>query len=166
MMVSVDDLDRFLIRCLQDDPRATYATIARMTDVSETTVKRRIEALMEGGVITTAVFPNPRLLGYQVQASIGISVELTKVETIAFTVRDFPEVAYVAMALGRYDLLVYVVVPTVSDLTRFMMERIAPIPGIKDTETVITPRVYKAFANWRVPIDGFTPTPPTPDEVY
>src|SRR5690606_10470918 len=102
-MVSINDLDRFLIRCLQDNPRASYATIARMTDVSETTVKRRIEALMEGGVITTAVFPNPRLLGYQVQASIGINADLTEVESIALEIRDFPEVAFAALAIGRYD---------------------------------------------------------------
>lgn len=165
-MVSVDDLDRFLIRCLQDSPRATYATIARQTNVSETTVKRRIESLMEGGVISTNVFPNPRLLGYQVQASIGITADLALAEEIAVTVRDFPEVAYVASALGRYDLLIYVVVPTVNDLTRFMMERLAPIEGIRHTETVLTPRVYKAFANWKVPINGFEPALPPDDDVY
>src|SRR5690606_14998586 len=113
-----------------------------------------------------AVFPNPRLLGYQVQASIGINADLTEVESIALEIRDFPEVAFAALAIGRYDLLIYVVVPTTQALTRFMIDRIAPLQGIRSTETVITPRVYKAFANWRVPIDGFSPTIPTSDDVY
>ncbi len=154
-MISVDKLDYLLIRCLQENPRGSYATIARMTNASETTVKRRVEALIEGGVITTAVFPNPRKLGYQVQAQIGIRAEPNKLEEIALTLRDFPEVAFVALALGRYDLLVYVVVPGMEQLTRFVVGRLSDIPGVISTDTTMTPRIYKAFANWRVPIDDF-----------
>ncbi len=154
-MAMIDDLNLRLIRCLQDDPRASYSTIARLVGVSETTVKRRIDALMESNVISTAVFPNPRRLGFQAQASIGLKTELAQMEAVALALRDLPEVAFVALTLGRYDVMTYVVLPTMDDLVRFIAERIAKIPGVRESETILTPRVYKAFANWRVPIDCF-----------
>ena len=46
-MASVDATDFRLIRCLQENPRASYATIARITGLSETTVRRRVDALIQ-----------------------------------------------------------------------------------------------------------------------
>lgn len=154
-MATVDKLDHLLIHCLQDNPRASYATIARLTNASETTVKRRVEALIESGVITTAVYPNPKKLGYHVQAQVGISTEPHRTEEIAEILQTFPEVAFIALALGRFDLQIYVVVPSMDQLTRFIVERLSAVPGVVGTETTMTPRIYKNFASWRVPIDDF-----------
>ncbi len=163
-MATVDRLDHLLIHCLQDNPRASYATIARLTNASETTVKRRVEALIESGVITTAVYPNPRKLGYHVQAQVGISTEPSRTEEIAEILQTFPEVAFIALALGRFDLQIYVVVPTMDHLTRFIVERLSNVPGVLGTETTMTPRIYKTFANWRVPIDDFIDHPEPHDD--
>lgn len=152
-MESVDLLDLRLIRCLQENPRASYATIARITGVSETTVRRRVEALIEDAVLTPAMLPDLHWLGYRTSAMIGVKTELGQMEKIAEQIRDFPEVTFVGLATGRYDILFFVAQPSLEALTRFMVDRIAPIPGIRETETFVTPRVMKVLGDWRVPID-------------
>lgn len=164
--MAVDETDLRLIRCLQDNPRATYSSISRITDVSETTVKRRIEALFASGVISTAVFPNPRRLGYDTQAIVGLDVDPNKLDDITSALRKMKEVAFVSVTLGRFDVAIYLVVPTMNDLVNVVTKQIAVIPGVLDTDTIISARVSKAFANWRVPLDEINGREVTPDDGY
>lgn len=153
MADSIDLIDLRLIRYLQDHPRASYSMIARETEVSETTVRRRVEQLTESRMITHAVFPNVYRLGYRTRATIALKTDLNRMVEIAKTIRDMPEVAFVSLTTGRWDLTFFVVLPSLDELIRFMVERIAPIEGILASETFVTPRVLKVFADWRVPVD-------------
>ena len=154
MANSIDRVDLRLIRYLQDHPRASYSMVARETGVSETTVRRRVEQLTESRVITHAVIPNIYRLGYRTRATIALKVELGRMVEIAETIRAMPEVAFVSLTTGRWDLTFFVVLPSLDALMHFMIERISPIPGIRESETLVTPRVLKVFADWRVPVDA------------
>lgn len=153
MADSIDLVDLRLIRYLQDHPRASYSMISRETGVSESTVRRRIEQLTETRMITSAVIPNVYRLGYRARATVALRVELGQMMQIAETLRMMPEVGFVSITTGRWDLTFFVILPSLESLTDFMIERIAPIPGIRDSETLVTPRVLKVFADWRVPVD-------------
>jgi Lrp/AsnC family transcriptional regulator, regulator for asnA, asnC and gidA len=135
-----------------------------MTGVSETTVKRRIEALFAKGVITTAVFPNPRRLGYETQAIVGLEVDAKQLDQITTTLRKMDEVAFVSVTLGRYDVVIYLVVPSMEELVQIVTRKIAVIPGINGTETIVSASVTKAFANWRIPLDALDPDASDQDE--
>ncbi|MDQ2787731.1 MAG: Lrp/AsnC family transcriptional regulator [Chloroflexota bacterium] len=150
-MESVDDIDLQLIRCLQEDPRAAYAKIARTVNVSETTVRRRVDGLLASRAITLAMLPDLYTLGYRASAMVGVKADLARVMAIADTIRSFPEVTMVALILGRYDILFFVAERSLDDLTRFMTEQIAPIRGIRSTETLVAPRVLKVLGDWRIP---------------
>lgn len=152
-MNSISSIDLELIRCLQDNPRASYAQISRITGVSETTTRRRIDALIESHVITPSIQPNLHLLGYQTSAMVGLKTELDQMDAIARKIRDFPEVTFVGLTTGRFDVMFFVAQSSLAALTDFMVERIAPIDGIKQTETLVTPRVLKVLGDWRVPVD-------------
>ncbi len=163
-MQLVDEVDLRLIRCLQDNPRAPYSSISRLTGVSETTVKRRVDSLIESRVITTAVFPNPRKLGYDLQASVDVKVEPGYAESVALALREMPEIAFVAITLGRYDVRTYVVTQSMRALTELVTDQIAQLPGVRETETNVSARVFKAFANWRVPLDQLEQNSASRDE--
>lgn len=120
--------------------------------------------MIDSRVITTAVFPNPRKLGYDVQASIGISVEPGYVESVAHTLRDMHEIAFVSLMLGRVDLLIYAVTPSMREMTELVTQKVAVIPGVRETETSVSAHVFKAFANWRVPLDELNRTNHESDE--
>lgn len=153
MADSIDMVDLTLIRYLQDHPRASYSMISRETGVGESTVRRRIEQLTESRIITNAVIPNVYRLGYRTRATVALRVELGQVMHVAEAIRVLPEVGFVSVTTGRWDLTFFVILPSLESLTDFMVQRIAPIPGIKDSETLVTPRVLKVFADWRVPVE-------------
>ena len=47
--LTLDDLDRHIMKLLRHDGRLTYAEIARTVGVSEPTVRKRIDRLMNQG---------------------------------------------------------------------------------------------------------------------
>lgn len=152
-MESVDKIDLRIIRCMQDNPRAPYSTIARLIGVSETTIKRRIDDLIENRVMQPVIVPNMYRLGYRTRARLGFKVELDRMLEVAEALRDFPETTGVEISMGRFNVTCFVVMQSQEALTRFLVERIAPIKGIRDHEVMVVPRVLKVFADWRVPDD-------------
>jgi Lrp/AsnC family transcriptional regulator for asnA, asnC and gidA len=156
MAVSIDRLDLRLIRCLQDNPRAPYSTIARLVGVSETTVKRRVDDLIANRIIQPAMIPNMYRLGYRTRARIGLKVELDRMMEVAEVLRRFPETTGVETTVGRFHITCFVVMQSLDALTRFMVERVAPIEGVRDVEVMIVPRVLKVFADWRLPDEALT----------
>ncbi len=147
----IDEVDRRLIRCMLDSPRASYAELARATGVGETTARRRVEALIAMKVITPAVIPDVRQLGYNAMAIVGINVDLNHVYEVAETIRDFKEITSLHLTMGRYDLMATVAASSLEDLTRFLVEKVAPLPGIRDTESFVSTRALKILRDWRLP---------------
>jgi len=149
----VDLVDLRLIRHLQDEPRASYATLARVVAVSEATAKRRIETLIENGVITPAMIPDLYRLGYGASALLGITIDLTELDAVADRLCIFHETAMVVGTMGKFDIVVFVATQSVEQLMRFVTERVAPIPGVRSVETLVAPRLFKLSRDWRIPIE-------------
>jgi Lrp/AsnC family transcriptional regulator for asnA, asnC and gidA len=157
MAQHLDNLDCWLVRYLQDNPRATYATIARETDASESTIKRRVEALIERGVVTPAMLPDIFQLGYETSAFVGLSVDLSQLDVIAAELARLPETTMVAETMGRYDLIVFVAESSIQSLRHLVSGKIAAIPGIRETETFVTPALHKSVREWRLAVTDRPP---------
>ncbi len=149
----VDSIDLKLIRILQEHPRASYAEIARLSEMNESTTRRRVEGLFASGVITPAVIPNIRELGFDVVILIGIKVELTQIDMVAETLRSFPEITMLLVTLGRYDIFIAVAFRSVNEVHDFIVNRVALLPGVKDTEAFVSTSTLKILRDWRVPIE-------------
>jgi Lrp/AsnC family transcriptional regulator, regulator for asnA, asnC and gidA len=149
----VDEIDRQIIRCMQDDPRASYASIARQVDVSETTVRRRVATLTETKMIKLAILPDTIPLGYTVQAYVGLKTEPRSTNEIAAALSDISDVMLVALVHGRWDILIYCAAPTIEVLNRFLSEHVAPMPGVREMEVLHAATFMKMFSEWRLPLD-------------
>jgi Lrp/AsnC family transcriptional regulator, regulator for asnA, asnC and gidA len=160
----IDDIDARIITFMQTDPRASYATIGRAIGVSETTVKRRLEALLADKVISPAIIIDPRLLGYGATAILLLKVEPRHINDVAERLCTLPEVGYLALAVGHYDIMMYVIQRTVADMNEFITGRIAQLPGVTAVESVLTPRFLKVFAGWRGLLDEAQQAPSLPSE--
>jgi Lrp/AsnC family transcriptional regulator for asnA, asnC and gidA len=147
----VDSTDLKLIRILQDHPRASYAEIARLAGMNESTTRRRVESLFASGVVTPAVIPNIRELGFEAVILMGIKVELKQLDEVAETLRSFPEVTMLLVTLGRYDIFISVAFRAVNEVHDFIVNRIALLPGVKDTEAFVSMSSLKILRDWRVP---------------
>jgi DNA-binding Lrp family transcriptional regulator len=153
----LDPTDLQLIRLLQEQPRASHAELARLTGISISTVRRRVEALLQSGAISYSVYPNVWRIGYRAVSLIGINADYTRVEEIASQLRNMEEITLVLISLGRYDIFAGLALQQVEDIYPFLKERVATIEGVRDFETFVAGAVVKEFREWRIPqgdIDG------------
>ena len=62
---SLDHTDREILRFLRIDGRTSNVNIARQLGVTETTVRKRIAALLSDGLVEIVAVPTPKLAGLQ-----------------------------------------------------------------------------------------------------
>jgi DNA-binding Lrp family transcriptional regulator len=106
MAAGMDDLDREIVSILREDARTPYTEIAEEVDISEGTVRNRVERLLESGVIER--FTVATRTG-NVKAMIEIRVDVN-VDTAAVAERivEWEEVDFVWQVSGEEDVVVVV----------------------------------------------------------
>ena len=87
----MDELDRNIISILERNGRASNARIARDVGVSEGTVRRRLKRLINEQIINVIALPDPRKLGYNSEALIGVQVDPDKVDEVFGSLTNMPE---------------------------------------------------------------------------
>ena len=144
----MDDLDGRLLALLTEDGRMPSAQLARIVGASERTVANRVNRLISSGAISIVGVISYEFFGYEVMADILCEVEPRNLDLIARQVAEFPEVSYVAMSFGDRDLSIQAVAKSTAQLYEFVTEKLARVPGIERTRTVIVPKVVKDFHEW------------------
>lgn len=150
-MYHLDRLDHRLVLLLQQDGRATYAELARAVNVSEATVRRRLERLIEEQVIEVVACVRPQKVGLKAEAFVYLRTDLDKLVQIGQQLTIMPQVREVVYTSGSYDLVVRLVLPSGEDLLPFLTQQIASIPGIRATQTSYVLEVKKCLQDWQLP---------------
>jgi Lrp/AsnC family transcriptional regulator, regulator for asnA, asnC and gidA len=144
----VSALDKRIIEHLQQDGRRPFTQIAADLGVSEAAVRARTNRLVARGIIQIVGVTDPLKLGFQQMAMVGIRCERDRLIEVAETVGSFPEVDYVVITAGTYDVLIEVVCEDNAALLDFLAERLRAIEGVLDTETFVYLRMVKQTYQW------------------
>jgi len=154
----LDEIDIQILQTLQRDGRTPFTTIAKQTNVSESTIRTRYANLVEQGIVNTVSIVDPFALGFQAPAIIGVKTQPGKTDEVGRVISKFPEVSYQVMTLGFYDLLLEVFCKDLAHLTRFITVDLQNIPGIRSTETLSIAKIYKLSWHWTPQYDSDTKT--------
>jgi len=149
----MDEVDRLILQTLQEDGRTPFTEIARQAGVSETTIRSRYRNLIEQGVIRTVGVVDPYALGLEAPAIIAVSVEPGMADRVAKKILKIPEISYLVMTLGTWDLIVETFCRDLSHLTSLITEQIQLIPGVCSTQTLMIARTYKLSYGWSLAPD-------------
>jgi Lrp/AsnC family transcriptional regulator for asnA, asnC and gidA len=146
----LDDTAKRIIAELQQDGRRSYASIAASVGLSESAVRARVQRLLDAGVMQVVAVTDPMQLGFPRQALIGIEVagDLT---SVADSLAAMPEVDYVVITAGSFDILVEVVCTDDDQLLHILSERIRTLPQVRRTETFVYLRLVKQTYSWGAP---------------
>ena len=145
----MDDLDLLILNALQEDGRTPFTQIAKKVGVAESTIRSRYASLVERGIVQTIAVIDPFAVGYNSPALIGISVEPGTIYSVAQALEKLPEVSYLVLILGVYDLVVEVFCRDREHLTKFITNQIQTIQGIRTTETLVIGKIFKLSFFWR-----------------
>jgi Lrp/AsnC family transcriptional regulator, regulator for asnA, asnC and gidA len=143
----LDDVGKAIVEQLQEDGRRPYATIARAVGLSEAAVRQRVQRLQEAGVIQIVAVTDPLQLGFQRQAMVGVRADGDVVE-LADALAEMPEVDYVVITAGSFDVLAEAVCEDDEHLLELVGRRIRALPGVRSTETFVYMKLRKQHYNW------------------
>ena len=134
----VDKVDEKILEILKENARTTYVDIGKALGLSEGTVRNRIQALTDSGVIKR--FTVEISLGVGVRALIMISVDPQKPTLeVSDKVLKLPGVEKIYEVTGEFDVVTVVSSSTIEKLNR-TIEEIRVINGVVKTNTVIVLR--------------------------
>jgi Lrp/AsnC family transcriptional regulator for asnA, asnC and gidA len=145
--VRLDDVSKAIIEQLQEDGRQSYATIAKRVGLSEAAVRQRVQRLLDQEVMQIVAVTDPLQVGFRRQAMIGIRVD-GDLTTVAEKLSGMPEVSYVVITAGSFDLLAEVVCEDDEQLLELLTHQIRTLPGVQTTETFVYLKLNKQHYNW------------------
>jgi Lrp/AsnC family transcriptional regulator, regulator for asnA, asnC and gidA len=145
--VVLDDIDKAIIRELQLDGRTPYAKLGPAVGLSQAAVRQRVQRLMENGVMQVVAVTDPLMLGFTLEAMIGVEVD-GDLRAVASKVAQVDNVDYVVVTTGRFDLVVEVVCRDHQELLHLINDVIRAIPGVRATETFTYLHLEKQTYSW------------------
>jgi len=143
----LDDVNKAIITQLQSDGRRSYAAIANAVGLSEAAVRQRVQRLLDAGVMQVVAVTDPMQVGFARQAMIGVNAE-GDLRDVADKLSALPEVDYVVITAGSFDILVEVVCEDDAHLLSLLNDSIRSVPGVQHTETFVYLRLAKQTYTW------------------
>ena len=147
-MRSLDETDRAIVAHLQYDGRKPFTEIADDLDLSEGTVRRRVKQMTDEGILQIVAIVEPQFLEWNAAGMVGVSVQPGQVEAAAERISRFPEVTYLFMSSGGFDLFVEVYCRDRTHFVSFLSEQLQKVPGVLRTETFMILKMYKLSYRW------------------
>lgn len=134
----LDETDHRLLALLEADGRRTFADLATQVALSQPAVKRRVDRLVELGVIKgfTAVI-DPAAMGWATEAYIELTCAGNVApETLRSMLRPIPEVVSACSITGSADALVHMLAGDIAGLER-ALERLRAHPNVDHSKSAI-----------------------------
>jgi Lrp/AsnC family transcriptional regulator, regulator for asnA, asnC and gidA len=125
--------------------------IARRCGLAEGSIRRRLARLLDDGIIRVTVLTDPPSVNLLLSAFLMIKCRMGDLEEVSHEVARMPEVRYVAVLTGPYDLIVEAFFYSRRHLTTFLSKRLSKMEGIVDTQTSIVLQVAKLSYEWEIP---------------
>ncbi len=141
--VTLDAVDRRILRALQSDGRVTYDVLAAQVGLSSSATLRRVKRLEESGVISGYVaLVQAERVGLKLTAYLNVRLEKhtethkrNPMDLFRAAVQAWPEVVECAALTGEMDFLLRVVVEDMAHYSRFIMETLLKHPSVQDCKT-------------------------------
>lgn len=143
----LDDVSKAIIEQLQEDGRRSYAAIGKAIGLSEAAVRQRVQRLVDTGVVQIVAVTDPLQVGFTRQAMVGVRAD-GDLAALADRLAELPEVDYVVITAGSFDVLVELVCEDDDHLLRILNDAIRALPGVRETETFVYLRLRKQLYNW------------------
>ncbi|MEM8775387.1 MAG: Lrp/AsnC family transcriptional regulator [Pseudomonadota bacterium] len=142
---SVDDgLNVEIIRMLETDGRMPFSEIAQKLDVSEGTVRNRVNGLKEAGLLQIVAIADPSASEYKADAMICLKVASgVTPQVVAERLADIEAVVYILWVTGRFDLMVEIVCDESDGVAEFLDAHIHSRKDVAHSEVMLGLKNFK-----------------------
>ena len=145
----LDKTDITIIEHLQQDGRRPFTTIAKHLGMSEAAVRQRVARLLSRNIIQIVAVSNPLDLGL-IWGQVHLWTQGDHIEAVAEAVAALPQVDFVSICAGGYDINAGVVAHDREELFDVFVHHIRPIPGVTKADLVLNFKVLKDNYEWSI----------------
>ena len=138
--ISIDGIDKIIIKHLLEDARTPIQILANTSGISGAAVHQRLKKLEKAKVIKgSQVILNPKILGYKTVAFIGIYLDKAIRNPDAVRkLRGIPEVIECHYTTGNWSIFAKLICRDNEHLMELLNKKIQPVDGVSRTETFIS----------------------------
>ncbi len=142
MSEQLDDLDRRILRAMQENNRLSFAELAEKVASSAASCMRRVNRLRSAGVILADIsLINPKAVGKTLTVIVNVELDrerLDLVEEFKRAMRAAPEVNQCYMVTGAADFVLMVTVEDVEAFDAFVKQRLYTNVNVRKFQSMIT----------------------------
>ena len=137
-------LNSEIVKMLELDGRMAFSEIAQRLNVSEGTIRNRVNGMKEAGMLRIVAIADPRASEYKADAMVCVKVAPGVMpKQVAERLSAVSSVVYVLWVTGRFDLLIEIVCDEPNKLAAFLEEHIHGSEDILDAEVMLGLKNFK-----------------------
>jgi Lrp/AsnC family transcriptional regulator for asnA, asnC and gidA len=137
----IDDIDNKIIKILINNSRISNTKIAKLLNISEASVRKRIKKMMKIGIIKKfTVELNYNLLGYK-RVFIGLNIDKDKIFNILEKISKNKNIIDIYLTGGDHDILIDFLYSKPEELDEYI-KYLQSIEGIKSVWPTIVIDYY------------------------
>jgi Lrp/AsnC family leucine-responsive transcriptional regulator len=137
--IELTDLDRRILKVLQEDGRMTIQAVADRVGLSASPCLRRIRRMEQAGIITAySITVDQDAVGLPVSVFVSIKLErqrAAQLDRFAAAIAGWPEVMECYLMTGQFDFLLRVVCADLSAYEAFLREKLTQLDGVGSIES-------------------------------
>ncbi|MXR51636.1 winged helix-turn-helix transcriptional regulator [Halovenus sp. WSH3] len=142
------DLSDEVVELLRENARYSVEDIARQTDSDPSEIEAIIDDLEDEGVIKgyRAIVDREQLDEETIRAVVELNITLdreTSYDDVAERIAKFPNVESLHLVSGDFDFMMEVEGDSMSEVSSFISNKVAPVPEVTQTVTHYVMTTYK-----------------------
>ena len=141
--VTVDAIDKGIIRILTANGRATNQDIAAKLSIVPATVTSRLSRLEAERIMKVVAVTDFAAHGYNILIAISVRVKGRPVKDVANELAALPEVFSVNIMHGRYNIEILVVLHDFDEVRLFLVDHVSRIRGVDELDPGIAAEIVK-----------------------
>ncbi|WP_306333559.1 Lrp/AsnC family transcriptional regulator [Streptomyces sp. KL118A] len=135
--------DEPLVAALKADGRVTYPELQRLTGRSESSVKRRVAALLGSGALYIDTEYDTARFGFTTAAMLWVTVAPGALDAVGRAMGGHPEVAHVSAITGSANLMASILTRDTAELYAYLSGGLGALDGVRHVESAPYVRRFK-----------------------
>ncbi|MFW5786637.1 MAG: Lrp/AsnC family transcriptional regulator [Halanaerobiales bacterium] len=141
----MDEIDRQILKELEENGRASYAELGRKLDLTRVSIRERIVKMQEKEIIEKfTVVLNPEKIEKKLSAFFEIDVEPNHLDEVANRLAEEERVYSLYLMTGASTLHMHSLLKDHEELEEFLIEKIYSQEGITRVKSNIILKRYKS----------------------
>ena len=150
-----DELDYKIVLELKKDARASASDIARSVEANERTVRKRIDRLVNLGLVRLTAVVDPKMLGYGISVDIFLEISSAHETEILEVLSQMPQITYLAYGEGTSAISIEARFKDNDEMRMFLRHILPIIPGVRVTGHTLVPGIIRNIDEWMPPPEDF-----------